>query len=372
MTTPTTTTVLRRFPLIGRPRPACRALPERVTDVIDLAHAAEARNPDALTHAANALNLAALIASDCGLPGLATAWCWAHIDRYLDQPTLTMNQAAHLLEPVLNLARLQIRANSGQPALTLLRDMYRAVTKTSDLTINGRPIPLSRLDATTDEHHTLRRWAWLQYLNDGIRILALNDQWETAAAHATALNGIGIHLLEGRQAAILAHCPTNPAAAQDLLAESTLTETWEREVHACLTAICTTGAQHDAAMTIATQLFLDQTAPPEHIAYHTRLGLTIAALVEEHHPDAANHIIRTAADRAIAAGDGYASRDLLHHQTAHPLPDAQQSLLQQLITDAGLGRKFMPASAQELLTGAVRSASTTLAAALTSTSRDTP
>jgi hypothetical protein len=366
MTTITTTTVLRRFPLIGRPRPACRALPERVRDVIDLACAAEARNPDTLTHAANALNLAALIASDCGLPDLATAWCWAHIDRYLNQSALTMNQAAHLLEPVLNLARLQIRANSGQPALALLHEMYRAVTNTRDLLINGRPIPLSRLDATTEEHHTLRRWAWLQYLNEGIRILALNDQWETAAAHATALNGIGIHLLEGRQASILAHLPTNPTAAQDLLAECTLTEPWEREVHACLTAICTTGAQHDTAVTMATQLFLDQTAPPEYIAYHTRLGLTIAALVEDRHPEAANHVIHTAADRAIAAGDGYASRDLLHHHAAHQLPDAQQRELQAFITDAGLGQKSMPASVQELLSGAVRRAGTSLAAALTS------
>lgn len=366
MTTPTTTTMLRRFPLIGRPRPTCRALPDRVNDVIDLAHAAEAHDPDALTHAANALNLAALIASDCGLPDLATTWCWAHIDRYLDQPTLTMNQAAHLLEPVLNLARLQIRASSGQPALALLHNMYRAVTTTSDLPIDGRPIPLSRLDATADEHHTLRRWAWLQYLNEGVRILALNDQWETAAAHATALNGVGTHLLEGRQAAIIARLPTNPTAAHDLLAECTLTEPWEREVHACLTAICTTSAQRDTALKIATQMFLEKTAPPEYIAYHTRLGLTIATLVENDHLDAANQILHTAAERAIAAGDGYASRDLLRHHTTRPLPDAQQNHLQQLVAHAGLGRKSMPASAQQLLTDAVSSAGITLAAALTS------
>jgi hypothetical protein len=47
---------LRYFPLTGRPRPACRTLPERVTEVRDITKTACQPGADVVHHAAHALN----------------------------------------------------------------------------------------------------------------------------------------------------------------------------------------------------------------------------------------------------------------------------------------------------------------------------
>lgn len=58
----------RRFPLVARPCPACLPLVRRVADLCERAHQAE-RDSD-LAAASAVHNLAALLASDCGLPQL--------------------------------------------------------------------------------------------------------------------------------------------------------------------------------------------------------------------------------------------------------------------------------------------------------------
>src|SRR5512139_278341 len=114
--TATVRAAARRFPLLGRPRPSCGPLGTRAAEVVALAAASARHGPDSVNNAAHALNKAALIASDCGLPDLATTWCWRHIDCYWRLDTLTTLQAGYLLEPVLNLTRLQVRADRGKPA----------------------------------------------------------------------------------------------------------------------------------------------------------------------------------------------------------------------------------------------------------------
>ncbi|MEU6720758.1 hypothetical protein ABZ897_55680 [Nonomuraea sp. NPDC046802] len=74
--------VVRRFPLVGRARPACPSLPERVKEIADIADTAARQGADALHEGAHALNKAALLASDCGLPDLARDLCWQHINIY--------------------------------------------------------------------------------------------------------------------------------------------------------------------------------------------------------------------------------------------------------------------------------------------------
>jgi hypothetical protein len=65
---------------------------------------------------AEALNKAALIVSDCGMPDMAHEWCWRQIDPYCRAGRLTVRQARHMLEPVVNLARLLIRADDAAAA----------------------------------------------------------------------------------------------------------------------------------------------------------------------------------------------------------------------------------------------------------------
>lgn len=73
--------IVKRFPLVARPRPACPPLAERVREITDLAAAAE--RDGNVTSATVALNKAALIASDCGMPDLARALCWRHAEAVL-------------------------------------------------------------------------------------------------------------------------------------------------------------------------------------------------------------------------------------------------------------------------------------------------
>ncbi|MEV0633239.1 hypothetical protein, partial [Nonomuraea wenchangensis] len=236
----TLSAAVRRFPLVGRARPACPSLSERVKEIADIADIAARQGADALHEGAHALNKAALLASDCGLPDLARDLCWQHIDIYRTAgPTLTVLQARYMLEPALNLARLQIRADPGEHALRLLDAMYQAVMGGTDLEIEGQTLPLTNLAGTQEEHHRLREWVWLQYLADGIRALALAGRWDEAVTHAKAHRGIGLHLMEGRQAEIIAHCLRGaPGAARAVLEESTPTEPWEQQVAACLRVMC--------------------------------------------------------------------------------------------------------------------------------------
>jgi hypothetical protein len=118
----------RRFPLLARPRPACTPLNQRVAELTDRAHAAD-RDDD--TAAASAVhNLAALLASDCGLPDLARRWCHRHAEVYLRARPLGAQATRGALEPLVNLARLHIR--DGQRAFDLLEALFTAVTGRTD------------------------------------------------------------------------------------------------------------------------------------------------------------------------------------------------------------------------------------------------
>ena len=78
----TLSAALRHFPLVGRPRPACPALPARIREVVNAADAARQQGDRGMADAAHALNKAALIASDAGLTDLAHQLCWQHINIY--------------------------------------------------------------------------------------------------------------------------------------------------------------------------------------------------------------------------------------------------------------------------------------------------
>jgi hypothetical protein len=98
------TAAVRRFPLLGRPRPDCPTLPARIQEIADAVDTARHKPDHGMADAAHALNKAALIASDAGMTDLAEHLCWQHIDtyRHTGRP-LTILEARYLLEPVLNL-----------------------------------------------------------------------------------------------------------------------------------------------------------------------------------------------------------------------------------------------------------------------------
>ncbi|RCG29470.1 hypothetical protein DQ384_20775 [Sphaerisporangium album] len=332
---------VRRFPLVGRARPACPSLPERVKEIAD---SAARPGADPLHEGAHALNKAALLASDCGLPDLARELCWQHINIYreADHP-LTVLQARYMLEPALNLARLQIRADAGQHALRLLDSMYQAARNGTDLVIEGRRLPLTNITATRQEHHKLREWVWLQYLADGIRALALADRWDEAVTHARVHNGVGVHLMEGRQAEIIAHCLRGEArAAQRVLEECTLTEPWEHLVGSCLSVMCADRSSASAGRNVAAMVeqFLGRVPLPGFAVFRARLGLTVATLASSTASGAADRVHARVAEEVVESGDGYAARDVL--TGGHPLSAAHRQALTGLVASAGLGAGELP------------------------------
>ncbi|RAY15488.1 hypothetical protein DPM19_12055 [Actinomadura craniellae] len=366
------TAAVRYFPLLGRPRPVCRALPTRVQEITDLAHAAHTarqQGADAVHDAAHALNKAALLVSDCGLIDDARRLCRQHIDLYRAAGSrLTVSQARHMLEPVVNLARLHIRDDAPRTALRVLEATHHAATAGTDLTVDDRVLPLAHLTGTRRERNKLREWVWLQLLTDGIRALARAGDWNDAVALAEAHRGIGAHLMEGRQAAILAaRLDGKSDEARRLLHAGTLTQPWEHQVASCLEVMCG-GSDRPHCHRAATEMihrFRHGEPVTGYAVFRARLGLAVAALAHPHVPAAVPSLLAQAAAEAIAAEDGYAAREVLHHRT----PDAdlsagQRHALHGLVTAGGLGVGPLPPPLQDAFTDATGAAVKALAASL--------
>ncbi|MDG4820212.1 hypothetical protein O7628_32425 [Micromonospora sp. WMMD956] len=357
----------RRFPLLGRPRPDCPALPLRMKEITDAANAALRKPGHGMADAAHVLNKAALIASDAGLPDLARRICWQHIDAYLRLARpLTVLEARYMLEPVFNLARLQIRAEQGAPALRLMEAMHEAVTRHIDLVVGDRTLPTANLVGDRAERRMLRQWVWLQLIGEGTRVLALDGRWDEAAEHARSHNGIGAHLMEGRQAVIIAAClQGDPEYGRRVLTESALTQPWEQQVAACLSLMCATPArpakpQH---LTVLTERLALPITAPNYASYRARLGLAGAILANATQPELATRLLHHTARQAIDTADGYAAHDILgFREPLQGITADQHAALRRIATTAGLGLGELPEEAVRHLTTAADMAVQALAA----------
>ncbi|MFD0479886.1 hypothetical protein ACFQ0B_75915 [Nonomuraea thailandensis] len=275
-----------------------------------------------------------------------------------------MTRARYMLEPVHNLARLQIRADDGQHALRLLDAMYQAVTKDTDLVIGHRTLPLTHLTGAPRERHKLREWVWRQYLADGIRALTLAGRWDEAVTHTRAHQGIGLHLMDGRQVEIIAHCLRGTlGAAQALLEEGTPTEPWEQQVASCLRVMCAEPDGKAASQDVAAMVgqFFGDEPRPGFVVFRTRLGLTVATLADT---SASSRVLAQLAVEVIESGDGYAARELLRHRSLDGVSDAQREALTDLVAVSGLESGALPAPLLASLTHSVKIAGEALTAAL--------
>ncbi|MGW3352869.1 hypothetical protein ACWDA3_57080 [Nonomuraea rubra] len=226
--------LVRWFPLVDRPRPTYPPLEERVAEVTSLARDLDHAD-DVLLAAARVLNRAALLASDCGMPKLARELCWCQIAPYRELGRLTIVQAKHMLEPVVNLARLRMRAGDAEAAWTSISNLHQALRANKDAVVEDQSLPTGDLDGTKEEYQQLCEWAWRAYLAEGTRALVRLGRWREALTHVDQNKGIGLHLMDGRQVKIV-NCllDGNADAARTVLDASTLTMPWETQVAACL------------------------------------------------------------------------------------------------------------------------------------------
>ncbi|RGA05565.1 hypothetical protein DI270_007585 [Microbispora triticiradicis] len=335
------TQAFARFPLVARPRPACAPLDARVGNLCELARTAE-RDSDTST-ASTVFNQAALLASDLGLPDLARTWCHQHAALYLTACPLTGRAARHALEPLVNLARLYIRAGDGARAFALLDGLYEAAQARTDTTIDGLRVPFSTLTQTAADHRDVLQWLWAVHLADGTRALTGAGRWNDALAHLRARNGVGHRMLDGRQVAVIAHALAGDTATTQALLDGTPAgEPWEAAVTACLAALCRPGDDRTAAEMLTCYRRLDHTAPGL-VVFRTRLGLSVVDAAGGVDTADGRAVATTLIIRAVATDDGYAARDVLDHPGCAAILKAdQKAALTQLLQASGLGSRRFP------------------------------
>lgn len=199
-------------------------------------------------------------------------------------------------------------------------------------------MPLSALTGSTAGRRDLVRWTWLQYLNEGIRIHALAGRWDEAAQHAKNLNGVGLHLLEGRQAATIGHLlHDGTTTARSFLADSTLTEPWEHQVDSCIAVMCATPATSSDAVRAMHDIYHSHDPVPGYEHYRARWALSAATLTGERHGHEVQRLIDQVTAETLDAPDGYAARELLRHPNAH-LPPPQREELGRIVASAAWAR----------------------------------
>ncbi|MGW0239875.1 hypothetical protein [Micromonospora chalcea] len=351
MTMDPTSHVLRRFPLVARPRPAAKALATRIDDLCALADRAD-REGD-LAAASAVYNQAALIASDCGQPELTRKWCHEHADAYLRALPLGAQAARHALEPLVNLARLHIRGGNGDVALGLLNDLFQAVSSRTDTLVDGCPVPASRLTRTDDDHREVRQWLWGVLLAEGARALTSAGRWKEAYDHIQRHNGIGQRMLDGRQVAVIAHATSGEiGCALTFIADTVPGEPWEEAVTAFLAYLCAraAGEPEGAYLDALLRSYRRLMPTPGLAVFHTRLGLAVIDAVGGVGHSGLQDLAAGLISHALRCDDAYVAHDLLHHRDILTVGDAKSGAkLTESLQAAGLAHQGMPHVACERL-----------------------
>ncbi|MGK9462804.1 hypothetical protein ACSLFT_22600 [Streptomyces sp. G6] len=355
----------QRFPPVARFRPPCPPLPERVRALVELAGTAVEKSDQGL--ASSACNQAALIASDVGLPDLARELCRRHAAAYLHACPLPGMSAIRGLEPVVNLARLQIRAGHADEGRRRLLDLYAAVEAGTAAQFEGVAVP-SDLTATDEDRHEVRAWLWRVLLADGTRTLTTTGRWAEAEAHIKAHRGVGSRMLDGRQTAVLAALTTDDTArAATLLADTTPGDPWEQAVTACLTVLCrrATGQRVDRQVADLVTAYISRKTEPGMTVFDTRLGLTVLDTTGSTETPAARRIVDDLHRRTTQARDGYAARETLTSPLFTAIASGRQAQdCRDLVSACALGGGGMPDELRGDLVSVVRTGDSVIRASL--------
>jgi hypothetical protein len=220
--------------------------------------------------------------------------------------------AIRALEPVVNLARLQIRAGHTDDGRHRLLRLYEAVTTGTSAQFEGVHVPADLTLSDTDRHE-VRAWLWRVLLADGTRTLTTAGRWAEALAHIEGHRGVGQRMLDGRQVAILATLDRNPADAAALVAETAPGEPWENAVTGCLGVMCNRALLRPVSPLLDALVdgYIKHQPDRGTTVFDTRLGLTILDLLDPRQVDAAHQMAEELHRRTVTATDGYAARECL-------------------------------------------------------------
>ena len=353
--------IARRFPLVSRAKPAGRTLSARIASLRDTQ-----REPDGADHytrvarASEVFNVAALIASDCGMPAFARNLCWRQYDIFDAARPLPAPIAKLALQPVINIARQMIRDGDGETAYEILVNLFHAARTRSTVSVAGRSIDLTDATALPDDHKTTCAQLWAVILADGTRALVQDGRWTQAAEAIATYRGIGDRLLDGRQVTIMSLLQRGHRdQAIAMVDESTITEPWEKPVAAILRTYCLQQDPHagrkelDTAFTEA--LALVRQVGPSTAVFRLRVALTALDLAEPY-----ECLDRSPLSRAVlrqASTDAYAAKEALGSTGLRAAITAQdERRLADVVESSGLGRGTMPANLLDDLAASVQSA----------------
>lgn len=354
------------FPLVARPRPPAGPLPDRIDQIGDLARAAaQAVGSAAVTIAAEALNKAALIASDCGEQELATQLCWRQFETFAAAAPLDLPTAKTAVQPIINLGRLLTRARQPDRAHDLFQSAFTAADTAAPALIDGRAAHIAALIHAEDRPE-LRRYLWLVLLAEGTRALTTAGRWSQALTVLTRYNGIASRLLDGRQVAIIERLnAADQDGALEILTASTPVEPWEKAVAKALQAMCLPagGPSYRGAAAEAADQFRELTAAGGLEVFHTRLGLIVLQLADTAGLDAAG-VADTVLQTSLTAADANIARDVLDDPVCgRYLSPGQSRILAGTLESSGIGLG-LGSLQRERLTAHARTARSALEAAL--------
>lgn len=337
-----TTHLLRRlaewFPLVPRPRPTCSALPDRVEEIVQLAQTAAGEpHEDQLVAAAESLNKAALLLSDCGMADRARELCWRQFDLFRSHSPLAPRTAKLALQPLVNIGRLHIRTGNEDRAHELFTGLYQAMRGGAAIHIDDRVVDTANLLDDPEGRPELVRFLWTVLLADGTRALTRAGRWAQALEHIERHRGIGERLLDGRQVAITTGIVNGDHdAALEQIDRSGTHEPWEQAIANCLATLCLTLAGRDTQLAERQMVerYLDlRDTPP---VFRCRLGLMGLDLLR-HTP--ATPLAAAIVRHAISTGDAHVAREVATHRICMASTSAAvRQQMSTIVADAGLGR----------------------------------
>ncbi|MFJ7277942.1 hypothetical protein [Kitasatospora sp. NPDC098663] len=306
--------------------------------------------------ASTVYNQAALIASDIGDPTTARAMCRRHAAAYLHAAPLPAQAAIRALEPLVNLARLQLRAGQADQGRQHLLTLFDAVTAAEPADIEGITVPAD-LVADPDDRHTIRSWLWTVLLADGTRAMTAAGRWTQALTHVQTHRGIGQRMLDGRQVAVLtALTDGNSVQASELLAETRPEEPWEEAVAECLALLCrrVSGQPWCLALKGLAATYTERPIEDGMAVFDTRLGLVLLDVTASDNDPVARQVVTELHRRTMKATDGYAAREALGHPMFTALAtDRQAHDCRGLLGACSLGAGTIPTDLGDRITAAL-------------------
>jgi hypothetical protein len=332
----------------------------RIDEVRQLAtQPAGANGQDQLTRVLQALNKAALIASDCGLAELARELCWRQFTVLRDAAPLPVRTASYTLEPIVNLGRLATRRGDGNGAYRLYEETFRAVTAGTAAWIDGHEVDFGNLIEQSDDRQSLRQFFQTVLLAEGTRALMTAHRWEAVLDHLRRYHGVGDRMLDGRQAAVLAHAACGHIdQALTMLDTATTEQLWEHAVAACLRALCLrlAGRGNDDAIRLMTDAFQAFKPDSHAVVFRVRLGLCVAEIAEITRPDASREIMAGLVRLAVQTGDGRAAVELRTHRLGSTYSASDEPALARITEMSGIEPRSIPPAMTSALIAAAEHA----------------